>query len=71
MNVPCDCGRAMWPGLFGRVGTLVVILLAGRGVPWVWLLSVPLLVVGVRLPTYVDPWWWVLLAGVALKPVPD
>ncbi len=31
-----------------------------------WRVTVPLLVVGVWLLTYVAPWWWVLLAGVAV-----
>lgn len=58
-------GWAMWPWLFGGVGASVL-MLVGRGVAWPWRLSVPLLVVWVWLLTYVDPWWWALLAGVAL-----
>ncbi|MET8845804.1 hypothetical protein [Amycolatopsis sp. NPDC004625] len=59
-------GWEMWPWLFGGVGGLAVMLLVGRGVPVAWRLTVPLLVVAGWLLTYVDPWWWVLLAGIAL-----
>jgi hypothetical protein len=57
----------MWPWLFGGVGGLVAVLVVARRVPPVWRVTVPLLVVGVWLLTYVDPWWWVLLAGVAVS----
>ncbi|GAB3168343.1 hypothetical protein GCM10027258_94910 [Amycolatopsis stemonae] len=59
-------GWEMWPWLFGGVGGLVAVLVVARGMPPMWRLTVPLLVVGVWLLTYVDPWWWVLLAGVAV-----
>ncbi|MFI5592944.1 hypothetical protein ACIA5G_48390 [Amycolatopsis sp. NPDC051758] len=57
---------AMWPWLFGGVGGLAVVLVFGRGAPHAWRLSVPLLIIGVWLLTYVNPWWWVLLVGVVV-----
>lgn len=59
-------GWEMWPWLFGGAGGLVAVLVLARRMPPAWRLTVPLLVVGVWLLTYVDPWWWVLLAGVAV-----
>src|SRR3954470_1861789 len=59
-------GWEVWPWLFGGIGGLVAVLIFARRMPPVWRLTVPLLVVGVWLLTYVDPWWWVLLAGVAV-----
>jgi hypothetical protein len=59
-------GWEMWPWLFGGVGGLVAVLIFARRMPPVWRLTVPLLVVGAWLLTYVDPWWWVLLAGIAV-----
>ncbi|RSN42661.1 hypothetical protein DMC64_24395 [Amycolatopsis sp. WAC 04197] len=59
-------GWQMWPWLFGGVGGMVVMLLLGRGVPLAWRLTVPLLVVAVWLLTYVDPWWWAVIAGVIM-----
>lgn len=59
-------GWEMWPWLFGGVGGLVAVLALARSLPPVWRVTVPLLVVGVWLLTYVDPWWWVLLAGLAV-----
>ncbi|MFJ7215437.1 hypothetical protein [Amycolatopsis sp. NPDC098790] len=59
-------GWEMWPWLFGGIGGLLAVLVFARRLPPVWRLTGPLLVVGVWLLTYVDPWWWVLLAGVAV-----
>ncbi|WP_233225518.1 hypothetical protein [Amycolatopsis sp. CA-126428] len=59
-------GWAMWPWLFGGVGGLVAVLVVARRMPPLWRVTVPLLVVAVWLLTYVNPWWWVLLAGVAV-----
>ncbi len=59
-------GWETWPWLLGGFGGLAAVLVAARRVPPVWRATVPLLVVGVWLLTYVDPWWWVLLAGVAV-----
>ncbi|MEV6826165.1 hypothetical protein [Amycolatopsis sp. NPDC051102] len=59
-------GWEMWPWLFGGIGGLVAVMMLARRVSAVWRVTVPLLAVGVWLLTYVDPWWWVLLAGVAV-----
>jgi hypothetical protein len=56
----------MWPWLFGGVGGLLAVLIFARRMPPVWRLTVPLAVVAVWLLTYVDPWWWVLLVGIAV-----
>ncbi len=59
-------GWEIWPWLFGGVGGLAAVLLVARHVPPLWRVTAPLVVVGLWLLTYVDPWWWVLLAGIAL-----
>ncbi|SEO56474.1 hypothetical protein SAMN04489732_101449 [Amycolatopsis saalfeldensis] len=57
----------MWPWL-GGLGAVLLLGLTGtaRRVGLAWTLAVTLAVVDVWLLTYVEPWWWLLLVGVAV-----